>query len=197
MKANRKFVNGDEAVSPVIAVILMVAITVVLAATVYLFVSGFGSEQSRIVTASFSAKAVDMPLGAGKDADSSDDVIELTYTSGSGDLSTADVEIFIDATRMAWNSYTDGNFSQANPWVAGNLCTSAPGNDNDASWERGASLYLMDTNSGASPAVVTDCGGPSATTDSASLKGIHLLKVLVQGQVVLDTTIEVHDDASA
>ena len=44
MKANRKFLNNDdEAVSPVIAVILMVAITVVLAATVYVWVSGFGS----------------------------------------------------------------------------------------------------------------------------------------------------------
>jgi len=47
MKANQKFVNRDEeAVSPVIAVILMVAITVVLAATVYVWVSGFGSQSS-------------------------------------------------------------------------------------------------------------------------------------------------------
>lgn len=48
MKANRKFLHGDEeAVSPVIAVILMVAITVVLAATVYVWVSGFGSNSSQ------------------------------------------------------------------------------------------------------------------------------------------------------
>src|SRR5581483_7535989 len=47
MKANQKFVNADdEAVSPVIAVILMVAITVVLAATVYVWVSGFGASTS-------------------------------------------------------------------------------------------------------------------------------------------------------
>jgi flagellin-like protein len=45
MKANQKFLKGDdEAVSPVIAVILMVAITVVLAATVYVWVSGFGAS---------------------------------------------------------------------------------------------------------------------------------------------------------
>lgn len=45
MKANRKFLaRDDEAVSPVIAVILMVAITVVLAATVYVWVSGFGGS---------------------------------------------------------------------------------------------------------------------------------------------------------
>ena len=48
MKANRKSLNReDEAVSPVIAVILMVAITVVLAATVYVWVSGFGSQSSQ------------------------------------------------------------------------------------------------------------------------------------------------------
>lgn len=47
MKANQKFRGADEAVSPVIAVILMVAITVVLAATVYVWVSGFGSQSSQ------------------------------------------------------------------------------------------------------------------------------------------------------
>ena len=40
MKANKKFVEGDEAVSAVIGVILMVAITVAIAATVYVYVSG-------------------------------------------------------------------------------------------------------------------------------------------------------------
>jgi len=40
MKANRKFVEDKEAVSAVIGVILMVAITVAIAATVYVYVSG-------------------------------------------------------------------------------------------------------------------------------------------------------------
>lgn len=42
----RPFSRSDQAVSPVIAVILMVAITVVLAATVYVWVSGFGAGGS-------------------------------------------------------------------------------------------------------------------------------------------------------
>ncbi|MDH7517305.1 MAG: type IV pilin N-terminal domain-containing protein [Candidatus Thermoplasmatota archaeon] len=48
MKANRKFVKGEEAVSAVIGVILMVAITVAIAATVYVYVSGMigGTKQS-------------------------------------------------------------------------------------------------------------------------------------------------------
>ena len=40
MKANRKFKDADNAVSAVIGVILMVAITVAIAATVYVYVSG-------------------------------------------------------------------------------------------------------------------------------------------------------------
>ncbi len=48
MKANRKFVEGEEAVSAVIGVILMVAITVAIAAAVYVYVSGMisGTTQS-------------------------------------------------------------------------------------------------------------------------------------------------------
>lgn len=48
MKANRKFREGQEAVSAVIGVILMVAITVAIAATVYVYVSGMigGQKQS-------------------------------------------------------------------------------------------------------------------------------------------------------
>ncbi|MHB8604919.1 MAG: archaellin/type IV pilin N-terminal domain-containing protein [Thermoplasmatota archaeon] len=54
MKANQKFIQSDDAVSPVIAVILMVAITVVLAATVYVWVSGFGSQGKQSQTLSLS-----------------------------------------------------------------------------------------------------------------------------------------------
>jgi len=60
MKANRKFVNGEEAVSAVIGVILMVAITVAIAATVYVYVSGMlpgpsGSQKTvGAITSSFS-----------------------------------------------------------------------------------------------------------------------------------------------
>ena len=48
MKANRKFVKGEDAVSAVIGVILMVAITVAIAATVYVYVSGMLSTQGPV-----------------------------------------------------------------------------------------------------------------------------------------------------
>ena len=49
MKANRKFRKEEKAVSAVIGVILMVAITVAIAATVYVYVSGMlggGAEKA-------------------------------------------------------------------------------------------------------------------------------------------------------
>ncbi len=54
MKANRKIVDGEEAVSAVIGVILMVAITVAIAATVYVYVSGMmGTGQEAAPTLTF------------------------------------------------------------------------------------------------------------------------------------------------
>jgi flagellin-like protein len=44
MKANQTFRRNDEAVSPVIGVILMVAITVVLAAVVFILVNDLGQS---------------------------------------------------------------------------------------------------------------------------------------------------------
>lgn len=55
MKANRKFVEGDEAVSAVIGVILMVAITVAIAATVYVYVSGMIGVQQKVPMVQFLA----------------------------------------------------------------------------------------------------------------------------------------------
>ncbi|MEA3166828.1 MAG: Archaeal Type pilin, N-terminal [Thermoplasmata archaeon] len=49
-KANQAFKQNDEAVSPVIGVILMVAITVVLAAVVFVLVSNLGKGSSSTPT---------------------------------------------------------------------------------------------------------------------------------------------------
>jgi len=58
MKANRKFKENEEAVSAVIGVILMVAITVAIAATVYVYVSGMmGSPSAEAENASVMVKS--------------------------------------------------------------------------------------------------------------------------------------------
>jgi len=54
LKANRKFIEKEAGVSAVIGVILMVAITVAIAATVYVYVSGMmGTGQEAAPTLTF------------------------------------------------------------------------------------------------------------------------------------------------
>jgi len=63
MKANRKFIKGEEAVSAVIGVILMVAITVAIAATVYVYVSGMiGTAPQTTPNVQFQKNDVDNTL---------------------------------------------------------------------------------------------------------------------------------------
>ena len=58
MKKNWAFRKDAEAVSPVIATILMVAITVVLAAVLYVMVLGFGGTSTQTPTSSITKSSV-------------------------------------------------------------------------------------------------------------------------------------------
>ena len=85
MKANRKFVEGnEEGVSAVIGVILMVAITVAIAATVYVYVSGMiGGTSESTPTITFTP-------------DNSAD--KLTVVSADTGLNWTDFKISFDTT---------------------------------------------------------------------------------------------------
>jgi archaeal type IV pilus assembly protein PilA len=193
MKGNQaaRHVGRDEdAVSPVIAVILMVAITVVLSATVYLFAQGFGAASPEILAASFAAKAVDMPNG---DADTNPDAIELTYTSGKLDLSADEVQLFVDGQSLTWLAAST-IYVQGGTYGAGDLCASSPGGDADNTWERGTSLHLVDTH--AATGTVSDCDGSPTVGQLADLTGLRQVKVVVRGQVVLDAQVRINDNAS-
>jgi archaeal type IV pilus assembly protein PilA len=61
-KANQTFKQNDEAVSPVIGVILMVAITVVLAAVVFVLVSNLGEGSESAPNISFNKDSADQSL---------------------------------------------------------------------------------------------------------------------------------------
>lgn len=61
-KANQAFNNSDEAVSPVIGVILMVAITVVLAAVVFVLVSNLGEGSESAPNISFNKDSAEGTL---------------------------------------------------------------------------------------------------------------------------------------
>ena len=86
MKANRKFSKDEEAVSPVIGVILMVAITVILAAVIAAFVFGMGSslKKNYLVAATVSqvtTEKIDITYNGGPDTDSLD-YIKVRLISG-------------------------------------------------------------------------------------------------------------------
>lgn len=101
MKANRKFLNGDdEAVSPVIAVILMVAITVVLAATVYVWVSGFGSQSSQPAKslALSSSGSIDTTTYAG------DFLKSYTIASATSGMRYSDLTVTIDGVTQTFDA---------------------------------------------------------------------------------------------
>ena len=94
MKANR-FVKDDEGVSPVIGVILMVAITVILAAVIGAFVFGMGSSISKtyIVAATadrINGTAVRVTYQGGGDA-SSLNYINVTAAQGAGTAETGSI----------------------------------------------------------------------------------------------------------
>jgi len=90
MKANRKFVEGDEGVSAVIGVILMVAITVAIAATVYVYVSGMmGGAAEKAPTITFTKdEALDTLTVVQSDVGIAWDDIEMVATNASGDSYT-------------------------------------------------------------------------------------------------------------
>jgi flagellin-like protein len=99
--------TDDDAVSPVIGVILMVAITVILAAVIGAFVLDLGGSQEKTPQTSF-----DFNYDAGSDGDydsSTDDSVEITLESG--DTVSADrLSILIDGDdaddSLSWGSST-------------------------------------------------------------------------------------------
>ena len=101
MKANRKFLNNDdEAVSPVIAVILRVAITVVLAATVYVWVSGFGSNSSQPAKSLAITSAGALKNDCDGDATTGDYCKQYTVASGSPGLRYTDLSLTLNGAAV-------------------------------------------------------------------------------------------------
>lgn len=167
MKANQKFRNSDEAVSPVIAVILMVAITVVLAATVYVWVSGFGSQSSQpaktlsLTSSGSISQAYNVVNGA---TNASDFVKNYTIASATSGMKFSDMKVTLDGSVLPceddstgideWRVMQGGSFTSS--WVectdstgAGPAVTVNAGNVlqiyDDGSSPTGKTLRILDT----------------------------------------------------
>jgi len=116
----KRLLNDDDAVSPVIGVILMVAITVILAAVIASFVLGLGNQaQQQTPTASFT---FEYESGAAVSADGN-----VTITHDGGD-SINDNELYVRgnfgsqadvASANSWEAYNTGDLSVAEKTTSG------------------------------------------------------------------------------
>ena len=96
----KRFLEDDSAVSPVIGVILMVAITVILAAVIGTFVLGMGDDlQNTQPTASFdfnfnagNSGSVTISHAGGDPVDGTTDNVTITTSGGENDLNNEAVE---------------------------------------------------------------------------------------------------------
>ncbi len=106
----KELLNDDRAVSPVIGVILMVAITVILAAVIGTFVLGLGDQvQSTTPQASFGFDQGTESPGSGIP-----EVKELTVTHETGDtLSESNVRLSVGGDPAVAVDYSSSNATSA------------------------------------------------------------------------------------
>jgi flagellin-like protein len=112
----RALLADDEAVSPVIGVVLMVAIAVILSATVGVFVLGLGSDLDRAPQAQFTIDAADDV--AAFDNGGSGDVVNLTHDGGDT-IDPATLEVTVAGDTIAGDgSSATGDLDATNsiPW---------------------------------------------------------------------------------
>lgn len=99
---------NDNAVSPVVGTILMVAVTVALGATVLAVMSGVGDDEIKESSnAVFKATPVDT------DDDGKTDVIRITYISGPTNVANGDVTVTVQSA--AGVSVTNSTSSDWSP----------------------------------------------------------------------------------
>jgi len=96
----KKLLDDDNAVSPVIGVILMVAITVILAAVIATFVLGLGDSLSnQSPQASFSFDSQDDAYNTESTGTAVDDAITVTHDGGDS-VARSDIQISVDGTAV-------------------------------------------------------------------------------------------------
>jgi len=111
--------EGERAVSPVIGVILMVAITVILAAVIASFVLGLGDTDDPAPSISFST-----------DEDTNANATEISITSGDSDADADNLEIIINGDEDVSNETTWGDEIDGNDLGAGSSVTIGGEEDN-------------------------------------------------------------------
>ena len=110
----KKWIKNKAGVSPIIAIILMVAITVVLAATIYVWVSGMGKGGTSAPSLSATADNVNHRLiisQADKGLKWSDVTISYTHTTG---ITALNISLFTTAGTNIYNISSGGSVTTDN-----------------------------------------------------------------------------------
>ena len=119
MKANRKFVEGREAVSAVIGVILMVAITVAIAAAVYMYVMGMmgGTTSTSTPSISWTVDSANRNITISKGADAK-------YATASNDVNATNLMFKKGSEKFYVTSTNKGYYELCNEsLISNNLVT--------------------------------------------------------------------------
>ena len=118
MNSSKQLNADDRAVSPVIGVILMVAITVILAAVIGTFVLGLGDQLGDTAPqASFNVDEVSL-----NDTGTGDVNVSLTKTGGQ-DLDPSQITVSIDGTR---SGTVASNSTVTDTWQSGTTAVVGP-----------------------------------------------------------------------
>jgi flagellin-like protein len=108
----RQLLNDDDAVSPVIGVILMVAITVILAAVIATFVLGLGEQVSQTSpNASFTFDYNDSAGTSATDsfgANPGDGILTVTHAGGPN-IAASQISVTGSSISAAGGTYTDSS----------------------------------------------------------------------------------------
>ncbi|MDP6010567.1 MAG: type IV pilin [Candidatus Poseidoniaceae archaeon] len=125
--------KNDEAVSPVIATILMVAITVVLAGVLYVWASDLASQNQSDGPSMYTLNAEDHSDPVEDDAG----LMTLTFGNGNDlDWALVQIEIVKDSVPKTCD----------NPSASGGDCgTTQHGGQDGEHWEKGETLIISDT----------------------------------------------------
>ena len=138
----KKEMKNDEAVSPVIATILMVAITVVLAGVLYVWAQELANNQTEVGT--FNSYNVEDAAGGITSGDS-DNLVRLSFLTGEDDLQWSFLTITLYKGDI---TYTCDNKASSD-------CFASESNA-DASWNGNEVLVLQENG-------VNICGGDGPT----------------------------------
>jgi flagellin-like protein len=160
----RNLLQEDDAVSPVIGVILMVAITVILAAVIASFVLGLGNQAGEVApTASFSGD-----YAGGPDANASD--LTLTHETGDPIAGTnlyfrgnSDFENYDTWANATGANYSASGFTASMSGTADGENATVAGDTATLNVSSGYELNLVwESTSGESSSTLFEQSGPGA-----------------------------------